>query len=156
MNLLDQKPDKFYDLNFQTFELKVKIATLWILFGINLTIDFTLKDYYPGGAGSTQNIATLSSQQISLLLIGDACIRLIPFILAFLSIALKDIWNRLLNLILGIVFTFFSFIGLISLSFQLTVQAAYEVVIQIVAITAPMLISWYTYSWPKQEFKQLY
>ena len=138
-------------IDIRILESKGKIAVLWILFGINMTIVFTLKDFDPGRTGLGQTLSTLPSQQLYMILAGDAVIRLIPFVLAFLSLTLKSVWNRRINLILGFVFAIFAIFGLVSLLLQITDAIVYELVIQLVAIIVPILIFWYAYWWPKEE-----
>ena len=141
------------DLNLQIFKLRMIITVLWILIGINLTIDFTLKASDSISNGLVKTFATLSSQQLNIILLADTFIRLIPFVFAFLSLALKDSWSHLMNFVLGIAFTILSLFGLAGLLSQLTNPTWYEFVIQVVAITTPFLIAWYTYRWQKTEIK---
>lgn len=129
------------------FEVKVKIAALWILLGFSLTVDFTLKDFDPGSSGLSQTLSTLPPQQLSPILLGDAFIRLVPFVFAFLSLALMDAWSRRLNLVLGSVFTVFALFGLARLLSQLTFLTSYGLVTQSAAVAAPVLISWYAFRW---------
>ena len=121
-----------------------------------MTIDFTIKDSDPGSTGLTQTFTTLPSQQLAMILVGDAFIRLIPFVFAFLSLALKNDCIHWMNLILGFIFAIFAFFGFITLLLQFTNIKAYEIVIQVVTIISPILISWYAYRWPKEENKKSY
>ena len=52
--------------NLQIFKVKIQIAVLWILFGMILTVDFTLKGF---------NQAEAPSQQLSAILFFDAAAR---------------------------------------------------------------------------------
>jgi len=126
---------------------KVKISVLWILLGFNLTLVFSLKDFDPGTAGLQHMLATLPSEQLPLLLLGDATIRVVPFVLAFLSLALKDALSRWMNVGLGFVFTVAALFGLVTLLTALTFATAYLLLAQFVAIAAAALIFWYAYKW---------
>ena len=97
------------------------------------------------------DLTNLPSQQQSIIMFSDAFIRLIPFVFAFLSIALKDVWNCRMNLVLGVIFTGLAFFGLASLLLQLANSQAYEFLIQVIAIMAPILILWYAFKWQKEE-----
>lgn len=93
----------------------------------------------------------LPSQQLYLLLLGDAAIRLAPFVLAFLSLTLKDTLNRRMNLGLGFVFTIAGMYGLMPLVTQLSYPVLYDLLTQVVVIAAAVLIFCYAYRWSKDS-----
>jgi len=131
-------------------EPRARITVLWILVGFDMSLVFSLKEFDPG-IGGLQNLLNLPSQQLYLLLLGDAAIRLAPFVLAFLSLALKDTLNRRLNLGLGFVFTIAGLYGLVPLVPQLSYPVLYDLLTQVVVIAAAVLIFWYAYRWPKDS-----
>lgn len=137
-------------LELRNFSVKVKISALWILLGFSLTLDFTLKDFDPGSSGLAQTLATISPQQLSPILLGDAFIRVVPFVFAFLSLTLVDGWNRRMNLGLGLVFTVFALFGLADFLSRLTYSTSYGLVTQSAAIAASILIFWYAFRWRKE------
>ena len=118
--------------------------------GFDLTLVFTLKDFDPGSAGLQHMLVSLPSQQVPLILLGDATVRLIPFGLAILSLTLHDTLSRRMNLILGFVFTVASFVGLATLMTQLSLETAYLLLTQLVGIAATLMIVRYSCRWPKK------
>jgi len=137
-------------LGQSSLEWRARITVLWILVGFDMTLVFTLKEFDPG-SGGLQNLLNLPSQQLYLLLLGDAAIRLAPFVLAFLSLALKDDLNRRMNLGLGLMFTIGGAYGLVPLVTQLSYQLLYDLLTQTVVIAAAVLIFWYAYRWSKDS-----
>lgn len=143
--LVDGSPD------LRTLEVKVTLLALWMALGFTLTLVFTLQDFDPGSNGLTHTLLTLPPQQLSWVLLGDATIRLIPFVLAILSLTLKERWSRWMNLALGLVFSIFAFSGLATLLLsQPSMSNAYLLVTQVATIAAAVLVFWCAYSWPKQ------
>ena len=78
-----------------------------------------------------------------------AVIVLVPLVMAFLTLTLKDSINRWLNLILGVVFAIIFFGNLVQLA--TTTPAAYILLLSIAGLIAPILIVWYAWKWPKPE-----
>ena len=133
----------------ESFAQKVKISALWMFVGLNLTLVYTLEASVPGSGGLVHAYAGLATQQLSFLLLGDAATRLAPFVFAVLSLTLKDVPSRRLNLVLGIVFGFGSLVGLASLVTPPTVEITYSLVTRAAAIAGPFLVFLYAYRRPK-------
>ena len=72
----------------------------------------------------------------------------IPLVMAFLSVTLKDLANRWVNMILGIVFTVFNIFHLIE---HLAEPSAHQILIIGSTVVVTALIFWYALKWPKQE-----
>ena len=78
------------------------------------------------------------------------CRWLIPFLLAFLTVTLKDKANRITNLVLGAIFVAFNI-------FQFIMYAAvhglppFQIIIILSSTVAAALILWYAIRWPKYE-----
>jgi putative Ca2+/H+ antiporter (TMEM165/GDT1 family) len=70
---------------------------------------------------------------------------LIPPLMAFLSLTLKDSINRWLNIILGIVFAGFALVGPIGYLAIQPAYSAYAILIGIVGFVATALIVWYAW-----------
>jgi len=129
--------------------LKVKISALWVFMDFALLLLLTLNGFDAGG-GMKGMIASFPSDLAPVVLLGGAIILLIPFVIAFLSLTMKDSANRRANLILGSVFAVFQFSGLAYALSRLAVQYAYLLFLQTAAFVAPALIVWYAYRWRKE------
>ena len=127
----------------------VRIAALWMFLGFDLTLVFTLKDFDPGSAGLGHMVAGLTSQQVSLILLGDAAIRLAPFGLAVLSLILNETSSRRMNLALGTVFAVASMVGLATLFTQVSYATPYLLLTQVASIAPAVMVVRYAYIWPK-------
>lgn len=137
-------------MGLPSFEIRVKIAVLWILLGFVLTLDYTLQDSLPGSRGLQQMFGSLPQQQLGLLLLGDAFIRVAPFVMAFLTLVLKNRLNVWLNLALGLILTAAGLYGLMGVVSQLTIGTAYELLTQAASIAASALIFLYAYRLRKE------
>ncbi len=136
-------------LSFERFQTKVKISALWMLVGFSMTLVFTIMDFDPGTNGLGHMLLITPAQQLPLILLGDAAIRLVPFVFAFLSLTLKDTWNRRMNLVLGAIFSIAASYGMVSLLLStLSISDAYTVLIQVSTLAAPILIFRCAYKWP--------
>ncbi len=71
----------------------------------------------------------------------------IPSVMVFLSLVLKPKVNRLVNIILGIVYTGVNIANVVSFK----EIWAFIIFINIVEIVLTLLIVWYAWKWPKQE-----
>jgi len=76
----------------------------------------------------------------------SAILILVPFVMAFLSLTLKDSTNRWGNVIVGIVFTG---LGLTDLPTYLAKPSAYAVLMWLSTVVATALIVWY--AWKSKE-----
>jgi len=77
----------------------------------------------------------------------SAILILVPFVMAFLSLTLKDSTNRWGNVIVGIVFTG---LGLTDLPTYLAKPSAYAVLMWLSTVVATALIVWYAWKSKKQ------
>jgi hypothetical protein len=115
---------------------KIKIAVLWIVFEFCMftlsTVEFLL--YHM----EEMIVETTTPELIMVLVI----VTLIPPLMAFMSLTLKDAINRWLNIILGIVFIVLMPIGVIAFP---TAYMPSIIVIAIVEIVALALIVWYAW-----------
>ena len=77
-----------------------------------------------------------------------AILLLVPLVMAFLSLTLKDSTNRWANIILGIVFAGLELLALIE---TLAAPSAHATLLTVSKIVVAASIAWYAYKWPKQE-----
>jgi len=68
-------------------------------------------------------------------------------LMAFLSIILKDSVNRRVNLIMGIIYTGLTILGLAGS--LVTFTSFYGILLEVLKVIIAALIVWYAYKWPK-------
>jgi len=71
---------------------------------------------------------------------------LVPLVMAFLSLTLKDITNQRANLVMGGVFTILNIVHLFE---HLAQQSFHQLLIVGSTVVATTLIVWYAWKWPK-------
>ena len=120
---------------------KIKIAVLWMVFEFFMftigTVEFLL--YHM----EEMTVETTTPEMMMVLVI----ITLIPPLMAFLSLTLKDSINRWANIIVSIVFIVLLPIGVIAFP---TAYLPSIIIIAIVEVVALALIVWYAWK-SKQE-----
>ena len=84
------------------------------------------------------------------LLLVMSLIFVVPILMSFLSLTLKDKANRWANRIIGIFFAAFDLVFLV-LALFLWRSAGYEIVWSIAYLVCTALVVWYAWKWPKQE-----
>jgi hypothetical protein len=129
---------------------KIKIAVLWGIFGYAWVVFGALGLYEPGYieqviAGEIVGEGPITPEMILLL----AIVLLIPPIMAFLSLTLKDSISRWINIIGGIVFAFFGLLDPITYVERQSAYSAYVILIGIVQVVAAILIVWFAWKWKK-------
>jgi hypothetical protein len=126
--------------------LKIRILVLWIFTGASITAEVALYLYKNG------LIADIISGDAG---IGPAelviwtCRWLVPFVLAFLTVLLRDKASRMLNLVFGaifLVFNVFQFAARVATGQELP---AFLIIIIVSSIVAAALIPWSAIRWPK-------
>lgn len=126
--------------------VKIKLSALWTA----VTLCYLYGDYFalyiPGkvqGLLDTTNL--LNSPQK---LLSAAILLAIPAIMVFLSLILKPRINRILNIILGLIFSaIMVLIGLISL----VPWKAFYVFLAFTETLITISIIWHAWKWPKQN-----
>jgi len=73
-----------------------------------------------------------------------AVLLLIPLVIAFLSLTLKDSVNRWVNIIMGVAYTFLYLSDLIA---HLVDPYAYAILMGTSAVVAQVLIVWFAWKW---------
>lgn len=121
---------------------KIKISVLWLFASVAFLAHQILVLMEPG------IIAQLMVGEAEGLKIGPdlilffAILMLIPLVMAFLSLTLKDLMNRWVNIIVGAVFAALWFVGVVSAALS-----AYwgEALMTLSAVVASALIVWYAW-----------
>jgi hypothetical protein len=124
--------------------LKLKLSVLWIIMGVAFYRCTSFLD-----PGEIERIiageyATLFQTPEMLLIITLQW--LIPLLMAYLSLTLKDKTNRWTNIILGIVFTGLNIVHLI-IHFTLLAPTVHQVLIVGSTVVVTALITWYAWKW---------
>jgi len=71
-----------------------------------------------------------------------AVLLLVPLVMAFVSVTLRDSVNRWANVVVGGVFTVFQLVALIEILAQ---PSAWEILMELSKVVAPALIVWYAW-----------
>jgi len=124
---------------------KIKIAVLWLIYGGAGFASFILGISEPGiieqvMAGEIEGIKITPE-----ILLIDTIFLLIPFVMAFLSLTLKDSINRWVNIIVSIVFAVLGLLGPIGYLAKQSAYSAYVTLIGIVGVVVTALIVWYAW-----------
>ena len=130
-------------------DVKIKISVLWLFYvGAFLTV-MILGMLEPGALAEFLETGPIDGMEagpeLSLLF---AILLLIPLMMAFLSLTLKNPTNRWANIILGLVFTAIQLFALIE---TLAKPSAWTILMELSKVVAAVLIVWFAWKWPKQK-----
>ena len=118
---------------------KIKIAVLWIVYESAAIAAFIVEQFIPGFMEEAQAIVTPE------LLLVMAIVWLIAPVMAFLSLTLKDLVNRWVNIIVGIVFAGLALIPVIDYLARQSAYYAGRILTGIVQFVITALIVWYAW-----------
>ncbi len=127
-------------------DVKIKLSVLW-LFGEVTLLTFLVLEFMEQGV--IQGIIAGDMKGLPLgpeTLLFYAVALLIPLVMAFLSLTLKDSVNRWANIILGVVFAGLYLSDLIA---HLVNPYAHAMLMGIAAVVAQALIVWYAWKWTR-------
>jgi len=122
---------------------KIKISVLWLFKEAAFLAYIMFASFEPGVLKEFLDKGTIGGMKVGpefLLLF--AIISLVPLIMAFLTLTLKDSTNRWTNIIVGIVFTV---LGLIDLGEALGKLSAYATLMTLSMFLTGALIVWYAW-----------
>jgi Family of unknown function (DUF6326) len=128
---------------------KLRVSVLWLFYTVAFLAVMMLGTLEPGVLNEF-----LHSGEIGGLVIGQelllmfAVLMLVPLVMAFLSLTLKDSPNRWANVIVGIVYTGFQLFALFGTLTASSVYA-YAVLLETAKVVVPALIVWY--SWKSKQ-----
>jgi hypothetical protein len=124
---------------------KIKISVLWLFYIVAFLAVMTLGIMEPGVLNQFLETGEIGGMKIGQeLLLFFAVMMLVPLVMAFLSLTLKDSANRWANVIVGIVYTGFQIFALIE-TLALTTVYAYAVLFEATKVVVPVLIVWYAW-----------
>lgn len=119
---------------------KIKIAALWLVWECGGIVQLMLYSFQPGVMEKINAGELVGNQTTPELLLVFAIIFLIPLVMAFLSLVLKNSVNRWANIIVGMGYTVFCLID----SFQHAAEPFY-VLYGIAGVVVTALIVWYVW-----------
>jgi hypothetical protein len=121
---------------------KIKISVLWLFVDVAYLADLVVGILEPGGLQqyiATGQIGGMTIDQNILLILATAL--LVPLVMAFLSLVLKDSANRWSNTIVGAVYTILWVVGIVEIS--ATHLVVYSLLLTFSKLVASALIVWY-------------
>jgi Mn2+/Fe2+ NRAMP family transporter len=127
---------------------KIKISVLWLFYTVAFLAVMQLGSLEPGVLQHFLDTGEVGGMKIGQeLLFLFAILILVPLVMAFLSLTLKDSANRWANVIVGLVYTVFQ---LFALAETLASPSAYAVLIETSKVVVPALIVWYSWKSKRQ------
>jgi hypothetical protein len=127
---------------------KIKISVLWLFYAVAFLAVMQLGSLEPGVLQHFLDTGEVGGMKIDQeLLFIFAILILVPLVMAFLSLTLKDSANRWANVIVGVVYTVFQ---LFALAETLAAPSAYAVLIETSKVVVPALIVWYSWKSKRQ------
>jgi len=128
---------------------KLRIATLWIFFGVAMPTAMLLWMVQPGAIKEIMT-GTVEGEDLSgPSMVVMALFILIPLAMAFLTLVLKDTVSRWANGVLGLIVAILT-IPDISGSLGDSKQSAFALVM-VAAMVAGLLIVWHAWRWPEPK-----
>jgi hypothetical protein len=119
---------------------KIKIAALWLVWESGGIVQLMLYSFQPGVMERINAGELIGDQTTPELLLVFAIIFLIPLVMVFLSLILKDSTNRWTNIIVGIGYTVFCLIDL-----SKHIAEPFYVLYGITGVVVTALIVWYAW-----------
>jgi len=132
----------------ETLTWKMRISILWIFLAVSMSAAMILYIMTPGKLEKIISGEMEGMEITAGILIIFALFWLIPLIMAFLTLVLKEIINRWLNAALGL---FFAVFYIIDISGHLSRGDEFggHCLMGVAGIIAALLIFWHAWKWPK-------
>ncbi|WP_240664313.1 DUF6326 family protein [Methanosarcina sp. MSH10X1] len=121
---------------------KIKISVLWLFASIAFLVHQILLLMEPGIIANLMAGEAEGQKIVPELILFFAILMLVPMLMAFLSLILKDLMNRRVNIIVGAIFAVIWLVGVVD-----AVQSAYwgGALMTLSAVVASALIVWYAW-----------
>ena len=151
MNTTREIPHSSNPKTIQVFEdvkvnVKIKLSALWIALMFLYTYADILGFYAPGNIEELISGEIAGIQMTQELLLGSTILMAIPSVMVFLSLALNAKVNRLVNIIIGLVY-----IVVLGSTFLTGRNPAYYILFAILKAVLLVLIIWQAWKWPTQQ-----
>ncbi|WP_455277672.1 hypothetical protein [[Eubacterium] cellulosolvens] len=121
--------------------LKIRIAMLWIFMAVASIIHYVLVS-----SSDLQYFQTEIEKGLGFATFGVVFL-LVILVMAFLTVTLKDVANRRVNLVLGGIFTIINIAHIFGC--PVARSSAHQIIIVLSTIVVSILIVWYAWKWPK-------
>jgi hypothetical protein len=124
---------------------KIKVSVLWLFYTTAFLTVLSLGSMEPGVLQTFLSTGEIAGMEVtSEVLFVLAVLILVPLIMAFLSLAVKDAVNRWANIIVGVVYTVFQLFALAEIVASPS-PYAYAVLLELTKVVVPALIVWYAW-----------
>ena len=133
-------------LNDEKINTKIKLSALWIVLMFLYTYADILGFYAPGNIEELISGEIAGIQMTQELLLGSAFLMVIPSAMVFLSLVLQAKANRLVNIIVALIYMF-----VLGSTFLTGRNPAYYILFAILKAVFLILIIWHAIKWPKKE-----
>lgn len=134
--------------NTEEIDVRIKISVLWLISEVVGLAGALLAFAEPGILTQIINGELEGLAITPELLLVLAALLLVPLIMAFLTLTLKDKTNRWTNLILSIIW---SILPITDLPRYTANPSASGILLWLSGIIATVLIIWYAYTWPTKQ-----
>jgi hypothetical protein len=123
----------------------LKISVLWLFYIAAFLAVMMLGTMEPGVLSQFLDTGEIGGLKIGQeVLLFFAVMMLVPLVMAFLSLTLKDSTNRWANVIVGIIYTGFQLFALIE-TLTLPTVYGYAVLMETTKVVVPILVIWYAW-----------
>jgi len=151
MNTTREIPHRTNQKTIRVFEdvkvnVKLKLSALWIALMFLYTYADILGFYAPGNIEELISGEIAGIQMTQGLLLGSAILMVIPSVMIFLSLALQAKANRLVNIVVGMVY-----IVVLGSTFLPGRNPAYYILFAIIKAALLVMVVWLAWKWPKKE-----
>ena len=129
--------------------LKIRLSILWIFIAV---AGYRCTSFWDQGIIERIISGELTDYMTAGMLLFVAIYWLIPFLMAFLTMTLKDSANRWANIIVGVVFVVLNLYHFVE--HAMVEPTVHQLLIVGATFVAALLIVWYAWSWSAQEKKR--
>jgi hypothetical protein len=120
---------------------RIKISVLWLFWTVAFLVSLVSALFDPGAMAQITAGEIAGFQVTPELILLTTIMMLVPLVMAFLSLTLKDSINRWANVVLGVTYTgicLFDWLGSLA-------EPAHQILMHISRIMASALIVWYAW-----------
>ena len=130
-------------------DVKIKLSALWVARMLSGFLGDVLRYMQPGILEKLINGNVDGMEITHELLFISALIMVLPILMVYLSLTLKDSLNQWLNIGIAIFFFCFDFVGLIMFT------SSYEIVVIGIGLLFNILTVWHAWKWRSENKKNI-